>query len=411
MDTLFLYRLVEAVQDSLDRAGREGFSAWRAEGPDSWFDFDDLSVFLNLNGAESVPILWEGRALPELRTLRVLADGYHRKACHVHLSGRIRLLKDALVAPLVMMIRDGLPATCLVVGERRAGALQELLDAYGAFARANARESSWIRVVGGNDLPRPTDLDWDDLLVPPAVRDDLRVQVDAFFGAAAEYARLGLPHRRGILLAGPPGNGKTTAIRIIAARRPDPFFLFALKPDTEGYEMDEAFGRASFDAPSILCFEDVDSLFGEKMPLSHFLNRLDGLRPFEGVLVLATTNHPEKLDEAITERPSRFDRVFTFGNPQEPERRLYLSRALGAAFDERLVDDTAGFSVAQLKEVRVSACLEAVAQGLSSPTLEAARRAIARLRGQKESLDAGWEDSRAIGFAPSRARNSRLRDP
>ena len=51
-------------------------------------------------------------------------------------------------------------------------------------------------------------------------------------------------------------------------------------------------------APSILCLEDVDSLLTRDGSLSHFLNRLDGLAPLEGVLILATTNHPEDLDEA-----------------------------------------------------------------------------------------------------------------
>lgn len=407
MDTLFLYRLVEAVKDSLDRAGREGYALSRAEDLEDWFDLDDLSAFLGSRGAEAVPLLWDGRPLPGLETLRVSVDGYRREVWPPQVTGRIHLLDDALVAAVVAVRDNGISMTCGVVGERRSGALQELLDGYAPFARARARESRWITVVGGDELPRPVDLDWEDLLVPPDVRADLRRQVDAFFGAAAEYRRLGLPHRRGILLTGPPGNGKTTALRVIAARRPEPFFLFSLKSDTEGYELDDAFDRAAFDAPSILCFEDVDSLFGEKIPLSRFLNRLDGLRPLEGVLILATTNHPEKLDEALTDRPSRFDRVFTFGVPQEAERRQYLSRALGAAFDERLVGETAGFSVAQLKEVRVSACLEAVEQGLAAPALPAALRAIARLRGQKESLDAGWEATRPIGFAPLRARNRR----
>jgi SpoVK/Ycf46/Vps4 family AAA+-type ATPase len=122
----------------------------------------------------------------------------------------------------------------------------------------------------------------------------------------------------------------------------------------------------------------------------------------EGVLILATTNHPEKLDSAITERPSRFDRLFHFGNPAAPERRRFLKAGLGSVFDEDLVAQTDGFSMAQVKEVRVSACLEAIHAGLPGPTKEGALRSIERLRGQRAIVQSGGEPEQTIGFHWSR---------
>jgi len=159
--------------------------------------------------------------------------------------------------------------------------------------------------------------------------------------------------------------------------------------------LDLAFERAISYAPCVLCFEDLDSLFNN-VPLSHFLNKLDGLAPLEGVLVLATTNHPGELDEALTNRPSRFDRVFEIGNPGPAERRAYLGRQMGGAFDERVVEWTDGLSFAQVKEVWVTACLEAIHGGLAAPTLESAHRAARRLTGHRDAVRR--EFSGPVGF-------------
>src|SRR5581483_28189 len=97
---------------------------------------------------------------------------------------------------------------------------------------------------------------------------------------------------------------------------------------------------------------------------SLFLNALDGLAPLEGVLVVATTNRPDRIDPAIARRPSRFDRVWSIPPPDRALRERYLARALGAdapdGAAERLAARSEGFSIAFLKELVVQARFAAV---------------------------------------------------
>lgn len=71
--------------------------------------------------------------------------------------------------------------------------------------------------------------------------------------------------------------------------------------------MFQVFGKARAEAPCVLILEDLDSLINDNNR-SFFLNQLDGLENNDGLLVIGTTNHYERLDPAITKRPSRFDR-------------------------------------------------------------------------------------------------------
>ncbi len=406
MDTVFFYRLMDAVRDSLDRAGRHGYTLYRAQSHESWLDLEWLQDFLEQRVYESVPLMWDGRALPSHDVVKVLLRSGERDVWRFNRNGAILLHEDALVAAVTILDDRAWEETFVIAGERSDGALTRLLSEYGAYARKRARSSPWITVIGKDPVPRPRGLSWESLFLAPGLREDLRNQVSSFFALEEEYARMKIPHRRGLLFAGPPGNGKTSALRIIASDREEPFYTFTLTKESDRSELDQAFDRAAGDAPSILCFEDVDSLFHDQHGLSHFLNRIDGLHPLEGVLILATTNHPEQLDSALTERPSRFDRIFYFGNPAPEQRRDYLRQGFGATFDERLVGETEGFSMAQVKEVYLSACLEAIHGGLPGPTMAAALRTVERLRGQRVETSGSWEPGRIVGFQWSRSATS-----
>jgi len=101
------------------------------------------------------------------------------------------------------------------------------------------------------------------------------------------------------------------------------------------------------------------------------LNELDGFAVNTGVVVLATTNHPEKLDSAILERPSRFDRKYYFNLPADGERLEFVASWNTSLEDDlrlsdsvlpRIVDATDGFSFAYLKELFVSSMMQWVGE-------------------------------------------------
>jgi len=183
------------------------------------------------------------------------------------------------------------------------------------------------------------------------------------------YERYGIPWKRGVLLIGPPGNGKTHAIKALANDLKLPCLYvksFKSSDDPDQSGMREVFARARLSAPCLVVMEDLDALVTDENR-SFLLNEMDGFASNQGVVVIASTNHPEKLDTAILERPSRFDRKYHFTLPAPPERLAYFKTwnqtlqpelQLKEAEFAALVEGTEGFSFAYLKELFLSALMQ-----------------------------------------------------
>lgn len=205
----------------------------------------------------------------------------------------------------------------------------------------------------------------DHLVLPGDLRDQLAADFEGFFSAHDLYREMGVAWKRGILLLGPPGNGKTHLIKAMIQRLSRPCLYvrsFKSSDATAQASIAAVFRKARQVAPCLVVLEDLDSLVDDDNR-SFFLNEMDGFAENEGILTVATTNHPEKLDPALLERPSRFDRKITFTLPAEPERRRFLAmanerREPAAQVTEAELDElaslTKGFSFAYLKELGLS---------------------------------------------------------
>lgn len=215
---------------------------------------------------------------------------------------------------------------------------------------------------------------WDDVIISPAMKTDLINDVDSFFGAKSTYSEYNIPWKRGVILHGPPGCGKTISIKALmnTVRHQGVANLYVKSFKASGCQSDQAsirqiFTKARAVAPAMLIFEDLDSLVTDELR-SFFLNEVDGVEENNGLLIIGSTNHLERLDTSITKRPSRFDRKYHFKTPLEPERILYcqywqqkLQSNPAIDFTEEVcqavAELTEGFTFAYLKEVFVQALL------------------------------------------------------
>ena len=221
-----------------------------------------------------------------------------------------------------------------------------------------------LHVVGSNARP-VISCNWDDIVLDYKVRSLLKDDFESFFERQAWFLENKLPFRRGYLLHGPPGNGKSTAVRaMMTSKALTAYTMRFFDPDSGDSDLDRLFELAVENRPSMVLLEDLDRAFpktGEtksKISLQQLLNNLDGVNSGEGIVVVATANEPEILDKAILRRPGRFDRVVHFPNPCAALRQQYLQQlnpSLPARHLKLCVEQSDGLSFAQLREVHVVA--------------------------------------------------------
>jgi chaperone BCS1 len=184
---------------------------------------------------------------------------------------------------------------------------------------------------------------FDSVIIPQETKDAIMHHLDTFLEERDWYIDNGIPYRTGIILHGVPGSGKTSLVRGICERLKNPLYVISLNALTDT-TLEEAFGELPRN--SVVLMEDIDtySVTNERgddgsggetksdhlmeamggLTLSGLLNAIDGIIASDGRILIATTNHLEKLDEALV-RKGRFNLTVEIGYLTEPCFRQFFA--------------------------------------------------------------------------------------
>ena len=193
---------------------------------------------------------------------------------------------------------------------------------------------------------------------PETNSDKVVTEIQKFWKKESIFRKFNLTYKRGIILWGPPGSGKSCTIQFIMRDVVDRGGVVIKFTNPSLFvEGIRKFREIQKDTPIVVLMEDIDSIL-EMYCESEVLNILDGVNQIEKVVFLATTNHPERLGARIINRPSRFDKRFKIGHPNAESRRLYFEYIIGEEniksmkIDlDKWVEDTEQMSIAHLGEL------------------------------------------------------------
>jgi len=248
------------------------------------------------------------------------------------------------------------------------------------------------------------------ILIPNEIFEEIINDISTFWNKKEQYKLNGYPYKRGILLYGPAGCGKSTIIsslskHLIKEHKGSVIHISELDDLRYGIQVIEKMRSYDYDTKILIIMEDIDS-FTEysKSNLSILLNFLDGGNKTENCVVIATTNNPEKLSESIACRPSRFARKFLIDLPNKEVREHYIKSFIPNQILKKfklkisdVVNQTKGFTIDHLKELSIALniqdkeynnIMDEIRQSLDDPYIKSVS-----IRNSKESTN-----QKNIGF-------------
>lgn len=210
--------------------------------------------------------------------------------------------------------------------------------------------------------------DWEDLILDKKTFNLLQHNLLTVLNKRELYNSLGITSKRGIILSGEPGTGKTMVGKILCSKMTEWSFIWVSPGDLGRMENLKAYCQlAKAIAPTILFLEDLDLHFqsresnAQSSLLGELMNQLDGIDDVSNVVVIGTTNKPGDLEKALANRPGRFDKIIKFDKPNSQLiRRMFEQfggNRLGSIDWDQVVKEAKNLTGAQIKETLNQAIL------------------------------------------------------
>ncbi len=254
------------------------------------------------------------------------------------------------------------------------------------------------------------------------VKEDLQEEIE-FLRNPKKFSSIGAKIPKGVLLVGPPGCGKTLLAKAVAGEAGVPFFSVSGSEFVEMFvgvgaaRVRDLFNEAKKYSPCIIFIDEIDAVGRQRgaglggghdereQTLNQLLVEMDGFDPNAGIIVIAATNRPDILDQALL-RPGRFDRRIVVNFPDVKEREAILkihtrNKPLGNDINlPTLAKRTAGFTGADLENLVNEAALLAARRNKNKITMDELEEAIDRVIAgpQKKTRVVSDEEKRVIAF-------------
>jgi cell division protease FtsH len=242
---------------------------------------------------------------------------------------------------------------------------------------------------------------FDDIAGAEEAKAEVMEVVD-FLKNPEKYHKMGAKIPRGILMVGPPGTGKTLMARAIAGEADAPFYSVSGSEFVEMFvgvgasRVRDLFKNAKKHAPAIIFIDEIDAI-GKKrgngsggghdereQTLNQILTEMDGFEEGSNVIVIAATNRPDVLDNALL-RPGRFDRRVSIELPEmKARKKILMVHAANKKLNKevminKIASKTVGFSGADLENIMNEAAISAVKHGKKSISQEHLEDAVEKV--------------------------------